>query len=267
MKLTKLRLNGLTVVDLPIINALPSDPYILKNVDGLGPPVVDVSIAQTLNAGGKYQGRRPQSREIVSLIGLNPAHSAGQSASDLRSSLYGMLSPGEDDHITVQVMDDETVVVETQGYVGNLEINPFSKDPEVQLTVPCLQQYLLAPELLFVVPASKSAPVIQNVGNAPSGIHMEIIFTANVTNWTLSRPSGKKMQINYAFLTGDKLTIDTRPGSRGIWRLRSGVNKNLIGSAPGSDWLMLHAGANTFATSSQSFNWESVFYLPQYWGI
>jgi len=267
MRFTKVRLNGLEVVDLPIINALPSDPYILKNVDGLGPPVVDVSIAPTLNAGGKYQGRRPQSREIVSLIGLNPDHGAGLSASDLRDSLYGMLSPGEEDHIMVQLVDDETVVVETQGYVGNLEINPFSKDPEVQLTIPCLQQYLLAPELLYVAPTSKAAPVIQNVGNAPAGFRMELIFTANVTNWTLSRPSGRKMQILYAFLTGDKLVIDTRPGSRGIWRTRSGVVKNLIGSAPGSDWLMLHGGTNTFATSSQSFNWDDVFYLPQYWGI
>lgn len=268
MKFTKLRINGLTAVDLPIVGATPSDVYILKDVDGLGPPEVDVSIADTLNAGGFYQGRRPQSREIVARVGLNPDFSAGQTASDLRASLYGMLTPGASDNLTVQIMDGVTVLVQTLGYVKKMEINPFSKDPEVQVTIACLSWYLEVPNLLFVAPADKAAPAIDNVGTAPSGIHLEVVFTSNLSSWTLTNAAGKKMLVTYAFLTGDKLTIDTRPGSRGIWLVRGGVTTNIIWAlSADSTWLMLHGGNNIFSTSSQAFNWGDVYYLPQHWGI
>jgi hypothetical protein len=268
MHFTKVRFNGLSTVDLPILGALPSDPYILKNVEGLGPVEIDVSIADTLNAGGVYQGRRPQSREIVASVGLNPDFKVGQTASDLRASLYGMLTPGYSDNITIQVMDSAVIIAQTTGYVSKMEINPFSKDPEVQITIPCLQQYLQAQNLLYVTPASKSAPAIVNTGTAPAGFHWEVIFTSNVTNWTLSDPTGKKMQFTYAFLTGDKLEFDTRPGSRGVWLTRSAVRSNIIYTlSSDSIWYMLYGGNNVFATSSQAFNWGDVYFLPQYWGI
>jgi hypothetical protein len=268
MHFTKLRFNGLTVVDFPIVNALPSDLFILKNVDGLGPPEVDVSIADTLNAGGVYQGRRPQSREIVALVGLNPDYSTGQTASDLRTSLYGMLTPGYADNITIQIMDDDDVIAETTGYVSKLEINPFSKDPEVQVTVACLQQYLLAPEILFIEPADKAVVEIENVGTAPAGFHMEFIFTDDVSAFSLTDPSFKELRFIFDFLTGDMLQIDTRPGFRGVWLTRAGDTTNIIYSlVTDSVWYMLHGGLNTFNTSSQDFDWGDVYYQPQYWGI
>lgn len=268
MRMTKVRLNGLTVVDLPIIGALPTDPYVSKNWDGLGPPEIDVSIADTLNAGGVYQGRRPQSREIVGAIGLNPDHGADQTASDLRSTLYGMLTPGYIDYITVQIMDGDTVVCETQGYVRRLEINPFSKDPEVQITIACLQQYLLAPEIIFVEPTGTNNFPILNEGTAPAGFHMEVIFTDALASWVLSDASGQKMEFVYGFLVGDLLEFDTRPGSRGVWVTRGGVRTNIIWTlSTDSIWYMFHGGENIFFTSSEAFSWGDVFYLPQYWGI
>lgn len=269
MHFTKLRLIGLYTVDLPIVGALPSDVYILKDVEGLGPTEIDVSIAQTLNAGGVYQGRRPQSREIVAKVGLNPDYKSGMTASNLRETLYGLLTPGYIDSVDVQIVDNTTILVKTTGIVKKLEINPFSKDPEVQITIPCLQQYLLAPNLLYVTPASKSAPEIINVGSAPAGFHMEVIFTSDPgTNWILSDITGKKMQFDYDFAIGDTLIFDTRPGFRGIWRTRAGVTLNIIYAlSTDSTWYMFHGGSNVFATSTQGFTWGDVYYLPQYWGI
>lgn len=268
MYFTKIRLNGLSVVDLPIVGALPSDQFILKSADGLGPPEVDVSIADTLHAGGIYQGRRPHSRELVFHIGLNPNYGINQSVSDLRTTLYGMLTPGYIDNVTVSIMNDTAIVAKTTSYVKKLEINPFSKDPEVQLTMSCLQQYFEALSPLYLTIPSKVAPAIDNIGTAPAGFHMEVIFTANHSVWTLSDASGKKMQITYTFITGDKLVIDTRPGHRGIWVVRGGTTTNIIYAlSTDSIWYMLHGGNNVFITSSQAFNWDDVYYLPQYWGI
>jgi hypothetical protein len=270
MKFTKIRLNGLSTVDLPIVNALPTDIYILKAADGLGPPEVDVSIANTLNAGGFYQGRRPQPREIVLRIGLNPNYRASQTVADLRASLYGMLTPGVSDIVQVDIMDGDTQLVYTTGYVKKLEIAPFSPTPEVQLVLACMQQYLLSPTLLYVNPGSEASPVISNVGNAPAGFEMEVIFTAATTNWALVDANGVGMGFAHAFASGDKLIFNTQPGSRGAWLVANGTSTktNFIHKVTyDSTWYMLHGGDNIFATSSQNFNWGNVSYLPQYWGI
>jgi len=267
MRLSRIRLIGLAVVDLPIIDATPQDLYILKDVEGLGPVEIDVSIADTLNAGGVYQGRRPQNKQIVAKVGLNPDYSAGQVPADLRESLYGMLSPSADDAIAVQIINDEDVIAGTTGYVSKIEINPFSDKPEVQMTIDCTKSTFEAPALTFIEPADKVSPVITNVGSAPTGFHMELQFTADVSGWTITHISGRQMFIDYEFLTGDLLEIDTRPGYRGIWVTRVGVRTNIIWALTNSVWHMLHGGANNFATSSSAFDWGDVYYLPQFWGI
>lgn len=263
MDWTKIRLNGLSTVDLPIVDALPSDPYILKSADGLGPPVVDVSIVE-----GYYQGRRPQNREIVLLVGLNPDYTVGQKVSDLRTSLYGMLTPGYTDNVMVEIMDIDGVLVQTVGYVSKLEIAPFSKDPAVQITIPCLEKYLQAPSVIYVVPEGKNNPEITNAGTAPAGFRMEVVFSASMDSWVLSDLTGKKMQFDYGFQSGDTLIFDTTPGARGIWVLRSGITSNILYSlSKDSVWYTLYGGLNTFATSSQAFDWGDVYYRPQYWGV
>lgn len=269
MYFTKVRLNGLTPVDLPIVNAKPSDIYILKGADGLGPPEVDVSITNTLNAGGFYQGRRPQPREVVARIGLNPNYKTNQSVADLRTSLYGLLTPGAVDQVRIELYDDTTLLVYATSYVKKLEISPFSKTPEVQVTLSCLQQYLLAPAPLYIDPGPVGSPTINNIGTAPAGFTMEVVFTAPQSVFSLTDAVGKFMTIFYSFVAGDRLIIDTRPGSRGIF-VRKATNEliNIIYalSSP-STWLMLHGGANAFSINVSTFTWGDVSYHPQYWGI
>lgn len=268
MKFTKIRLIGLSTIDLPVADAESTDRYILKSAEGLGPPEIDVSIATTLHAGGVYQGRRPQQREPVLQIGLNPDYRTGQTASDLRNSLYGMLTPGHVDAVILQIMDGVDVVAHTKGYVKTLEIVPFAKDPEVQLVLSCLTPYFEAPEIIFVSPGDAAQPSIENVGTAPTGFYMEVNFTGPVSGWSLVDPAGKEMEFLYDFVVNDKLAVDTRPGSRGVWLTRDLVISNLIFAlTANSIWPQLYGGDNIFSTSSQGFEWGEVYYYPQYWGI
>ena len=270
MKFTKVRLTGLNAIDLPIEGALPSDPYILQSADGLGPPEVDVSIAATLNTGGVYQGRRPQNRFPVFLIGLNPDYSIGQTASEMRSSLYGMLTPGYDDTVRIDLIDVDTVVATTVGYVSKIEITPFSKDPQVQVSMECLQPYLEAPNLLYIIPGgSKAAPEIQNEGTASTGFHMELTFNSGASSWVLTDTrTGKKMEFIYDFIAGDKLTFDTRPGSRSVSLTRDLATSSIIYTLTAlSSWHMLYGGLNMFSTNFADFEWGDVYYQPKYWGI
>lgn len=269
MRFTKIRLVGLATTDLHIIGALPSDRYIIKNVDGLGPPEINVTIADTLNAGGVFQSKRPNNREVVLQVGLNPDAYTGQTASDLRATLYGLLTPGADGVVKIQIMNDTVIMGQTTGYVKKLEINPFSKDPEVQITIASTQPYWSAENTLFLDPGgTKLAPTLMNAGTAPTGVHFQIIFTEVTNGWALTDATGKSMTFTGVFQIDDVLTFDTRPGIRTIQRTRTGTTTNLISSlVSGSSWITLYGGLNTFVASSPTYNWGDVYYVPQYWGF
>lgn len=269
MKFTKVRLIGLYTTELPIEGALPSDPYILKAADGFGPPEIEVMLAKTVVGDPIYQGSKPQDREPVLRIGLNPDHGAGQTASEMRTTLYGLLTPGPTGSITMELVDGDTVVATTPGYAKRLEIAPFSETPEVQLTMACIRPYLDAPNVLYVTPGgSQSAPELTNAGTAPTGFRMEVIFTQALSQWSLTDALGKKMEFNYDFLANDKLAFDTNPGSRGVWLTRDLLTESILSSLmSGSSWLNLHGGVNVFAASSPAFNWGDVYFRPKYWGV
>lgn len=280
MYFTKLRLySSLASFDLPIWGALPSDRYILKAADGLGPPEVDVSIATTLQQGGVYQGRRPQGREAVIRIGLNPDYAAGKTAAQLRSDLYALLTPRGDESIQIQMVDGNTVVAKTDCYIKKFETVPFSKETEVQITFGCPDPYLEAPDLLTLpspnrtISGTNTLFDIPNIGDAPSGFVMSIVFTAqqlgslkimeNVTNPPAT------MTISTNINQGDTLIVDTRPGSRGVWRQVGSNDPVTVLDDFKGRWLMLHGGLNQIKVNSPNFTWgaDGFAYLPTYWGI
>lgn len=277
MKFTKIRIVNNGNIDFPIIGALPSDTYLLKAIDGLGPPKVDVAIAMTSDQGGVYQGRRPQNREIVMRVGLNPDYGINQNASDLRETLYALLSPASpSESVTVQIMNGSTVMVQTFGFPSTIDIVPMTKDPEVQIVIPCDRAYL-APTVPTILtgstfPTLKTAFTLDNPGSAPTGFQAEVTFTANLSSWQLhTHPTTtRKMLFEYPFLSGDRLQFDTRPGSRFIRLTRGSAVTNLIGILSGdSVWYQLLRGANILGTTSQAFNWGPgpILFTPQYWGV
>lgn len=269
MKITKLRFIGYTTVDLPIIGALPSDYYITKDVDGLGPTEVDVSIADTPFMGGVFQGRRPQNREIVAKVGLNSPHIVGYTPEDLRDELYGMMTPGPSGSMQIQAMSGENVVGVTDGHVKKIEPSLFSKEPEVQLTIACLSPYFRSMDYTFVTGLNKASPQITNLGSAETGFRMNVELTQNMGNWAIAKaPHGERMDLSWPFLAGDILTLDTRPGSRGVSFTRAGTTYSLLHAlSTNSEWISLYRGLNTFYTSSESFNWGEVYYRPEYLGV
>lgn len=266
MQFTKIRFSGRTDVDLPFLGLRPNYPYIIKAVDGLGPPEVDI-----FQTKGVYQGRDPQDRQIVTRVGLNPNYNTGQTAAAMRTTLYGLLTPGPSDSILVKMMNGPDIVAQVLGYVSKLEIVPFSKDPEVQITVECSSSYLSGPVLISSVPSGTSPFHVTNEGTVTTGFYMETTFTANASSWTMWSEgvnTGPRMRIDYAFQDGDKLRIDTRKGRKSINILRGSSTIYLLRYfSSDSVWHQLHPGDNDFWMSPTSLTWGKVDYTPQHWGI
>jgi hypothetical protein len=270
MYASKIRLVSNSVIELPIIGALPSDRYILKSATGLGPPEVDVTITETIDAGGVYQGSRPHNRELVFLVGLNPDFAIGETAINLRSELYGLLTPGYPDATTIELIVDNMPVLNTFGYVTKLEIVPFNKDPEVQITIACTTQYWDAVSDIHVAPVlgANNTFDIYNPGTASVGMYMDLTFNASLSNWTLMEVGGKYFSLNTSFVSGDKLVIDTRPGLRAILLTHAGSTKNIMFALSDlSSWTMLHAGMNNLSTNTGAYRWNDIIFRPRYWGI
>lgn len=279
MEFTKIRLSGLTNVDLPIVGALPTDAYILKAADGLGPPEIDVSIARTPEMGAVYQGRQSQGREIVLRVGLNPDYSTDQTPSDLRVTLYGMLTSGPSDEFKIQLYNGSTFVVETQGYVKRFETVPFAKDPEVQITFACINPYLEGTEVTLSLPNDEDDLSLTYEGTAPAGVNISVWFdtlVGGVDGFWVENDAGQRAEIlTHSFLTGDRVQFDSRVGQRNVWRTRSGTTSTLLQFLDSASvWFQLHPGVNTFHVDSDDSTWNaglvlspSLTYKPQYWGI
>jgi len=269
MKITSIRLVGLKTITLPILDALPGDPYSFKSADGLGPPGVDVTLSKAINLGLLYKGRRPQGREIVLKVGLNPNYAIGQTTEELRTDLYGLFTPAAGELIVVQFLNDGAVVALTNGTVSKFENDLFSKDPAVQLTIPCLEAYLQAPAFVAAAqPLDRGNPLVNNPGTAATGIRVSVTFNAALPSWSIKDASGKILKFDFAFQVGDKLEFSTIPGERSCFVTRGTQRINMLRYlAKGYSWIALYGGGNSLVTSSQSFIWNSFSFKPQFLGV
>jgi hypothetical protein len=270
MKFDKIRLKGLYDIDLQIQGLSPSASYILKAADGLGPPDVTV-----YNMKEIYLGREPVDREIVLRVGLNPDYAAGERVSDLREKLYGLLTPGINDEVTVQfLLNNNAIIAVIKGQIRQMPINPFSDEPEMQIVIACYGSFLLAPaQIAAPLPANSGVPTINNIGSGPAGFKFNVTINSQRGFWWLKRGAGtaqeQLMQVNYVFLADDVLKISTEPGNRFILLVRNGVTSNIIdGLSTDSTWLMLHGGLNSFTTLGPSIqDFTLIAYTPRFWGI
>lgn len=281
MKFTKIRVVGLKTVDFPIVDLTSSSPYILKSVSGLGPPESDVVITNALRQSGVYQNSLAHMREVVMRIGLGQNFSGGQTAADLRTSLYWMLEHSASKGNKIQIMNGDTVICETNGYVKHFETVPWSNTPEVQITMPCDDVYLVSPTTLTHTSATNQITLTAQ-GTARAPIVMEIKVVAATTHVGIDRYFDTRVTPNseeyvaiayYQFQANDILRIDTTPGSRTAVLTRGGSTSNVMGYlAPGSKWPVLDPGVSNrvraFGLGGESQTvLQKLYYKPRYWGI
>jgi hypothetical protein len=282
VKFNKIRLVGASTVDLPIEGADAAGPFVFKGAEGLGPVEVVVSIAQTTSEGGTYQGKRAVNRQAIVKIGLQPDWNIGQTAEELRTILYGLLTPRYGQMVVLQIMLDDVVLAECRGQIPRMEASIFVKDPEVSIVLDSTHPYLVAPATIRQQPVQRTVAGlkvfdVENDGTAPTGFRMGLILRANVgTTLTLSDDSANGQKISIVginWVSGDRLVIDTRPRNRGVWRGAAGGTpvsalNNL--DAAVSEWLQLYGGDNTLRINASAFDWDPAYdfqHQPAYWGV
>lgn len=275
------RLSGLYDINLPILGASPIEPYQVTAIDGLGPPELNVTLSDTHTSSGVYVGRRAQGRQIVLLVKLNPDYLGGQTISDLRYKIYGLLSPGLDpldQSVTFSLLYLNEPVLRTVGYVQKIEIVPFDKEPRAQIVIECLSPYLEKPEMVDLtdsIPDSNFWDFTYD-GLAPTGIEFEVSFPNALSIFTirLDDEFGNNyaiMDFKGSFAANDHLVVNTNKKSRfvGVRQGPSGPfykGVSILSSA--SQWITLRGGTHRIVTNNPSeFDWVYFRYVDRYWGI
>ena len=199
-----LRFVGASNVDFPILGADPSGPFVLKSAEGLGPPEITVRMARTVREKAIYQGKSAALRQISVIIGLQPDWNIGQTAEELRSQLYSLLTPRYGKMIRAEIVYNGAVQGFAQGQLSRLEPVLFTKDPAVQIVLDCDYAYFLHPSTVVQEPVQSIVNNIRafdvvNSGTAPTGFKMGVVLRANVgTSLILSDedPSGQMIEID-----------------------------------------------------------------------
>lgn len=284
-------------IDFPMMPQMPGEPFILRDVQGLGPPESAVRYSRATQERGIYQGRSTSLRQIVITAAMQPdryeytLHSVPQTApiEELRNRLYSLMSNAGDKPIRVDLLpesalwDPQTLpFMSTEGHISRIESPLFVKDPMVQVVVDCEYPYLEGPStgkefpwLVWGEGGSKLAE-IYNEGNAPSPFKMGVVLQQNSSDpliFSDMQPGGQSLTLTgLNWQVGDKIVINTTPGQRGVWRSRGGAAfSSIIGHLDGSsDWLTLKAGYNAIGTVGMDFTIDAetgVEYRPAYWGV
>ena len=278
MKIGKIGISynsGAAPLQFSMASDVSTAAYVLKGVDGLDPPDVNLIMGEALNEGVVYANGIPQAREVTILIGLQPNYALGESAGDLRDILYRILTPwyGGSCRLHIYNPAGTTQILEVDGYVKKVSAAIWSKDPAVQIVFSCKGPYLLDSNFTVPTPASlgKSPITIPYPGNAPGGFYIQIQLTTSMGFFYIEEVGGgssRRLRVDYGFMANDVIRFNTSYGSRFLEVVRSGVTTNLLGyKSVTSIWPQLRNGNNGFYPANANFNITAIFYQPRYWGI
>lgn len=268
-------------VSMPIVGATPADPYIIKNIDGLGPTDVVNFITDNVDEGGWYRGSRPVARQIVMLVKLNPDYTTSTDVQWLRNILYGFMPAPGTGPVRVSVMNGATEVAYTTGYISKMETLYFVKDPVVQITIDCPGAYLIRPTQVNYNPGGVLPTYVDNPGTAPAGF--EAKFIANSSSYWFFMRLGvawsdtvQQIGIYYppGFLSGDVMIYNTFSGTRSLKMTRGATTTDMLRYLPvtgtSSDWIQLNGGGGNHFTDdgfNAGWTWNYLKFQPCYWGV
>jgi len=249
------------------------EPYLVKNITGLEPVTQTVSMSEKAEEGSAYQGRRPDDRQIIVTLGFQPDYALGQTIEGLRRALYPMMVPKLAYSVAVTLLnEDETEQWRTWGYVPKMPTNPFTKEPEMQITIDCSGPYWLGADYVHPSPASlsgKSSFEILNTGDAPTGWEAAVVFTQARSNFQFTREDNNAwVLVTYPFSIGDQLTINTVMNNRALTLLRGGVTTNMLQYlSPNSNWWQMDGDTNVIQANTTAYTLKSWKHTPRFLGI
>ena len=248
--------------DIITITQNESD-YQVLSIDGLNPPSAKINTILTTSVdGAKFNSSKLETRNIVIRIKINGDIEAN------RLNLYNYCRTKEWAKFYYQNASRNVYI---ECYVEQIECDLFTRNEIMQISLLCPSSYfkdlysiyddISKIQALFEFPFSIDSDGIEfssynfnlttniiNTSESETGViittdfidTVELIEIKNTTN-------GEYFKIDYTFLTGDKLIIDTNKGQKSVVLIRNAVIINMFPYIIyGSTFFQLQTGNNLF---------------------
>lgn len=240
-----------------------NENYIVSSVQGLNPPSATINTKTVTNFdGARFNSSRVNMRNIVlKVLPVDPVD-------ENRIALYEYFKVKQFVRIFYTNRLREVYI---DGYVETFEDDFFTNQQNIQISIICPEPYFKSLdygissfltivdlfESPFSIPEEGMAVSekldnftvdVTNCGDVSTGIILHGIFTGNVIGLTVwDKLTKARMAIEYEFIAGDELYIDTNKGQKSITLSRSGEKINLINYLTDeSAWLTLEHGINSY---------------------
>lgn len=236
----------------------------IYNIEGLGPTELSKSVIQKAYSDGETVNNTSRgSRQIL----INVALHGGPDNDRIRRALYELLGdrgPGVFRYVDAEIDVScpayaEAPAVDTWTLTPTMQLAFYSPSAYFRATAATVTDlYQTDPRLQFpleireggIIVGQESAElsenVIENVGQASTGVTIETRFTDNVNGLRIKNESnGDRLFIDYQFKAGDVVTVTTEIGEKGAILYRGGVNYDIFDAVDyGEQWLRLERGRN-----------------------
>lgn len=251
----------------------------IRNVDGLDPVKASVSTSPFGSVdGSSYTGSSVLSRNIVLTLGVNPDWNIWTFEA-IRRLLYSYFMPKRETRLIF--LSDDLVPVEIYGIVESVEVNMFSKDPEVIVSVICPDPYFVAVNPTVItgqtIRSGDDPTIVEYNGTIETGIGVKVTSSADPGPTDIGIQIGDPMLTYFAVFATVHPTLYFEMSSVPMQKfvqnidMGTGVITNLLSKVhiqEGSYWPTLQPGENEFSviTDQGAQDWE-LRYFERFGGL
>lgn len=242
---------------LPLMDT--SGGYEIRDIQGLDPVNAEITTYSFADQDGEQeQSSRRGKRNIIVKLG----YSDKTAIRALRKQLYSFFMPKSKVRLRFYAEELDMFFVEIYGTVESCLSPLFAKDPDVTISILCVDPDFVDPEPLAwngLTTPYDTQGLLTYEGDIDTGIKMMMNVDRALPAISIhhrTTPAGVKNSLIFAvdtgtLVAGDILTISTVEGSKGIYRTRSGTETSLLyGHDPDSIWTKLYPGPNYIRLSS-----------------
>lgn len=212
--------------------------------EGLNPPPGTVYTADLASKNGSlYNTSKVNNRNIV--LNIWPA---GRNPEAARLELYKVFKVSKFVRLHIETSARDCTA---EGYIEDMPGDFDRPDQQVQVSIVCPDPFLTATAATEkTITVAGTAETVTNAGDFETGAVFEITATGAVEGLTIeNETTGETFGIDVTLAAGDKITLNTKQGEKGLFLTRSGsapVNAlNLM--TDGSSWPILQPGSNSVA--------------------
>lgn len=232
-----------------VLRLTRNNNYAITGVSGLTPVAANINTSTAgINDGVVYNSARLSYRNIV--ITLCFARNVETS----RIKLYDYFQTKQFCRLYFSNGSRDVYI---DGYVETFECDLFTMTETAQISIICPKPYFKSVMETInsgTIETAETTVTIPNNGDVPVGMNIELNFSGSVSAPVIRNTvTGEYFQLNRDFVSGDKVTVNTRSGEKSVILAHSGVDFNIINALdPGTSWPQLQRGNNTLLLDANS---------------